>query len=160
MSTIDIIIKITFDTPQAGRWTPTHKELETSDSQQGRISSAATHIPSKQRSYLFCQQMAFKKVVVLCIWNWIKHIFRYVLWLKFQIKKMATQSNKFQLLNPLQSLYVFYAFATTMVQQFVTPSFTVWSWSWSWTWTIIFWSSIATEIYPGPKNALIEPCQI
>merc|ERR1712107_292001 len=46
---------------QAGRWTPTHKELETSDSQQGRISSAATHIPSKQRSYLFCQQMAFKK---------------------------------------------------------------------------------------------------
>ena len=67
LSTIDIIIKITFDTPQAGRWTPTHKELETSDSQQGRISSAATHIPSKQRSYLFCQQMAFKKVVVLCI---------------------------------------------------------------------------------------------
>jgi hypothetical protein len=53
LSTIDIIIKITFDTPQAGRWTPTHKELETSDSQQGRISSAATHIPSKQRSYLF-----------------------------------------------------------------------------------------------------------
>ena len=67
ITTIDIIIKITFDTPQAGRWTPTHKELETSDWQQGRISSAATHIPSKQRSYLFCQQMAFKKVVVLCI---------------------------------------------------------------------------------------------
>ena len=61
LSTIDIIIKITFDTPQAGRWTPTHKELETSDSQQGRISSAATHIPSKQRSYLFCQQMAFEE---------------------------------------------------------------------------------------------------
>ena len=31
LSTIDIIIKITYDTPQAGRWTPTHKELEASD---------------------------------------------------------------------------------------------------------------------------------
>ena len=38
ITTNDIIIKITFDT-QAGRWTPTHKELEASDPHplQGRF---------------------------------------------------------------------------------------------------------------------------
>ena len=54
----------------------------------------------------------------------LKHIFRHVVVIEVSNKKMATQYNKFQLLNPLQSLYVFYAFATTMLQQFVTPSFT------------------------------------